>query len=133
MQWSARVVVLLWLFVLASPVAAVEGLRLAGRNTETPFAYVVNGERSWPITLGAFDQTAVLELQLRRGDEILQRGQQIDVGNVHVMLTDQLRLRVVAGPEEKATFSLYLVCQVEGRMDMQVLRHLGHIFAECSL
>ena len=122
MQWSARVTVLLWMFVLASPLVAVEGFRLAGRNTETPFAYVAAGARSWPITLGAFDQTASLELQLRRGDEILQRGQQIDVGNVHVMLTDQLRLRVVAGPEEKAAFSLHLVCQIDGRMDVQVLR-----------
>lgn len=122
MQWLARCAALLWVFVLAGPGAADEGLRLAGRNTETPFAYVADGERSWPITLGAFDQAAVLELQLHRGDEIVQRGQQIDVGNVRVMVTDHLRLRVVAGPETKAAFSLHLICQVDGRMDRQVLR-----------
>ena len=122
MHWAVRVAGVLWLLALARWGAADEGFRLSGRNTETPFAYVVGGERSWPITLGALDLTAVFELQLRHGDDIVQRGQQVDVGDVQVMVTDQLRLRVVAGPAEKAAFSLHLICRVAGRVDMQVLR-----------
>ena len=62
MQWQVGVATLLSMFGATSPGVADERLRLTGRNTETPFAYVVNGERSWPITLGPPAQTAALEL-----------------------------------------------------------------------
>ena len=106
MQVQARISIVLWGTVLVAPLAAEERLRLAGRNTETPFAYRAAGERSWPITLGPPDTKAALELQLRQEEQIVERGTQIRVGNVSATLTPTLQLRVVAGARSTAKFSL---------------------------
>ena len=106
MQVQARISIVLWGTVLVAPLAAEERLRLAGRNTETPFASRAAGERSWPITLGPPDTKAALELQLRQEEQIVERGTQIRVGNVSATLTPTLQLRVVVGARSTAKFSL---------------------------
>jgi len=115
-----------WLLLAAGSVAVARaepaGLRLAPRNSEVPFAYLVGGSRSWPIVLGDQAESVRLRLQYRRDGKVAQSGPRLRVGRVTAVLNAQRELEVVADAGATDRLSLELILDAGGQTTTQTIQ-----------
>lgn len=95
-----------WLAVICLSIAAVAHAgpaELDSHNTKAPFCFQAEGRRSWRILTGPLADGQRVELELRRGEERLASGPQIDAHGVTITVSPVGRLQVEAKPEATAS------------------------------
>jgi hypothetical protein len=115
-----------WLLVAAGSVAVVQAdpttLRLAPRNSEVPFAYLVGSKRSWPVVLGDQRAAGQLRLQYQRDGKVAQSGSRLRVGGVTVVVSAQRELQVLADAGATERLSLELILDDQGQTTTQTIQ-----------
>lgn len=92
---------------------------LAARNTEVPFCYVAGGSRRWPVVAGELDSRDRLVLTTRVDGKVQASGTQLTVEGLHVSVSRDGFLKIVAPAETTLDFQVQLTVQRDGQPQEQ--------------
>ena len=116
----------LCLWLLAGNVSVVRSepkdLRLAPRNSEVPFAYVVGSKRSWPIALGDLQKQHKFRLEFRRDGQVVHSGTRLQLRGITVAVNARGELEVVAESGASDRLALELILEVQGQTTTQTIQ-----------